>query len=88
MYKRQELHLPKMYSFLENILFYSANYSGSPVAVHKELHQKSTMTQEHFQHWNALFNQTVDKLFEGAKADEIKNRAMNISAVMMYKTLT
>lgn len=46
------------------------------------------MTQEHFQHWNALFNQTVDKLFEGAKADEIKNRAMNISAVMMYKTLT
>ena len=83
-----ELHLPKMYDFWENILFYSANYSGSPMAVHKELHQKSTMTQEHFQHWNALFNQTVDKLFEGAKADEIKNRAMNISAVMMYKTLT
>lgn len=81
-------HLPKMYDFWENILFYSANYSGSPMAVHKELHQKSTMTQEHFQHWNALFNQTVDKLFEGAKADEIKNRAMNISAVMMYKTLT
>ena len=83
-----ELHLPKMYNFWENILFYSANDSGSPMAVHKELHQKSTMTQEHFQHWNALFNQTVDKLFEGAKADEIKNRAMNISAVMMYKTLT
>ena len=77
-----------MYDFWENILFYSANYSGSPMAVHKELHQKSTMTQEHFQHWNVLFNQTVDKLFEGAKADEIKNRAMNISAVMMYKTLT
>ena len=68
-----ELHLPKMYDFWENILFYSANYSGSPMAVHKELHQKSTMTQEHFQHWNVLFNQTVDKLFEGAKADEIKN---------------
>ena len=83
-----DTHLPRMYDFWENILFYSANYSGSPMAVHKELHQKSTMTQEHFQHWNALFNQTVDKLFEGAKADEIKNRAMNISAVMMYKTLT
>ena len=82
-----ELHLPKMYDFWENILFYSANYSGSPMAVHKELHQKSTMTQEHFQHWNELFNQTVDKLFEGAKADEIKNRARNISAAMMYKTL-
>lgn len=82
-----ELHLPKMYDFWENILFYSANYSGSPMVVHKELHQKSTLTQEHFQHWNALFNETVDTLFEGTKADEIKNRAMNISAVMMYKTL-
>lgn len=83
-----DLHLPKMYNFWENILFYSANYSGSPMVVHKELHQKSTMNQEHFQHWNKLFNQTVDKLFEGTKAEEIKNRAMNISAVMMYKTLT
>lgn len=83
-----DLHLPKMYNFWENILFYSANYSGGPMLVHKELHQKSTMTQEHFQHWNMLFNETVDKLFEGTKADEIKNRAMNISAVMMYKTLT
>ncbi|POS03113.1 hemoglobin [Flavobacterium croceum DSM 17960] len=82
-----ETHLPKMYNFWENISFYTANYSGSPMAVHKELHQKSTMTQEHFQHWNMLFNETVDKLFEGAKADEIKNRASNIAQVMMYKTL-
>ena len=68
-----ELHLPKMYNFWENILFYSANYSGSPMAVHKELHQKSTMNQEHFQNWNELFNLTVDKLFQGPKAEEIKN---------------
>lgn len=81
------LHLPKMYDFWENILFYSANYNGSPMVVHKELHQKSPIKPEHFQHWNELFNQTVDKLFQGAKADEIKNRALNISAVMMYKTL-
>jgi hemoglobin len=83
-----ELHLPKMYDFWENILFYSGNYSGSPMVVHKELHEKSTMNQEHFQHWNALFNQTVDKLFEGSKAEEIKNRASNIAHVMMYKTLS
>lgn len=82
-----ELHLPKMYSFWENILFYTANYSGSPMVVHKELHQKSAMTETHFHHWNKLFNETVDKLFEGSKADEIKNRASNIAQVMMYKTL-
>ncbi|GGC77784.1 hypothetical protein GCM10011508_01520 [Flavobacterium lutivivi] len=82
-----ETHLPKMYNFWENILFYTANYSGSPMAVHKDLHQKSTMTETHFHHWNKLFNETVDKLFAGPKADEIKNRASNIAQVMMYKTL-
>ncbi|MCU4188858.1 group III truncated hemoglobin [Flavobacterium sp. HXWNR29] len=83
-----ELHLPKMYDFWENILFYSGNYSGSPMVVHKELHQKSTMNQNHFQHWNDLFSQTVDSLFEGIKANEIKERASNIAQVIMYKTLS
>ncbi len=83
-----ELHLLKMYDFWENILFYSGNYSGSPMLVHKELHQKSTMNQNHFQHWNDLFSQTVDSLFEGIKANEIKERASNIAQVIMYKTLS
>ena len=82
-----ELHLPKMYDFWENILFYSGNYSGSPMVVHKELHQKSTMNQQHFQHWNDLFCETVDKLFIGVRANEIKERASNIAQVIMYKTL-
>lgn len=83
-----ELHLPKMYDFWENILFFSANYEGNPMVKHKELHQKSTMTKNHFDHWNQLFIQTVDELFQGKKAEEIKNRALNISAAMMYKTLS
>ena len=83
-----ELHLPRMYDFWENILFYSGNYSGSPMVVHKELHQKSPMNQQHFQHWNDLFSQTVDSLFEGIKANEIKERASNIAQVIMYKTLS
>ena len=83
-----ELHLPRMYDFWENILFYSGNYSGSPMVVHKELHQKSTMNQQHFQHWNDLFSETVDKLFEGVKANEIKERASNIAQVIMYKTIS
>ncbi len=82
-----ELHLPKMYDFWENVLFQSANYNGNPMVVHKNLHQKSTMNQAHFQQWRELFNQTVDSLFVGTKADEIKNRAMNISAVLTHKTL-
>ena len=80
-------HLPRMYDFWSNILFYSSNYTGNPMQVHKELNDKSPMNSSHFEYWNKLFTETVDKLFEGAKAEEIKNRAMNISAVMMYKAM-
>lgn len=83
-----EEHLPKMYDFWENIMFYTGNYSGSPMAVHRELHQKSAMASTHFHHWIKLFNETVDSLFKGARADEIKSRATNIALVIMYKTLS
>lgn len=82
-----ETHLPKMYDFWENILFSTGNFNGNPMMKHKELHEKSTMTKEHFQHWITLFNSTVDELFLGIKADEIKERAINIASAMMYKTL-
>ncbi|TDE51106.1 group III truncated hemoglobin [Flavobacterium sp. GT3P67] len=82
-----EKHLPKMYDFWENIIFSTGDFIGNPMAKHKELHQKSTMTEAHFQNWNALFNETVDELFIGEKAEEIKQRAANIAMAMMYKTL-
>ena len=82
------LHLPKMYDFWENILFFTGNYNGNPMARHKELHEKSKLDKSHFEQWNLLFNTTVDELFEGVKALEIKERAMNISAVMMIKTIS
>ncbi|HEY4617912.1 MAG TPA: group III truncated hemoglobin [Flavobacterium sp.] len=82
-----ELHLPRMYDFWDNILFSSGNFEGNPMRKHKELHEKSEMNKSHFQHWNFLFDQTVDDLFIGTKAEEIKLRAMNISALMMHKTL-
>lgn len=82
-----ETHLPKMYNFWENILFYTGNYEGNPMLKHKELHQKSTMNAEHFNRWNSLFSETVDAFFEGKNACEIKSRAANIAAAMMYKTV-
>ncbi len=80
-----ENHLPKMCDFFENILLSSGNYEGNPMSAHEELHKKSEVRGEHFQHWNALFDATVDELFVGAKAEEIKQRATNIAAAMMHK---
>ena len=82
-----EQHLPIMYNFWENILFYTGNYNGSPMVVHKNLHEKSPMSPKLFKHWTKLFEETVNEFFEGPKAEEIKNRAQNIAAVLMSKTL-
>jgi hemoglobin len=82
-----ETHLPMMYDFWENIMFSTGNYTGNPMVKHKELHQKSEMKEAHFKHWNVLFNQTVDELFAGEKAEEIKQRAMNIGSLLIVKTI-
>jgi hemoglobin len=82
-----DLHLPIMYDFWENILFFTGNFNGNPMLKHKELNKKSTMSQAHFKHWNLLFVETVDALFEGKKANEIKERAMNISETLMHKVI-
>ena len=78
-------HLPKMCDFFENILFFSGNYEGNPMVAHEDLHKTSEVKGEHFNHWNALFDATVDELFEGKKAEEIKQRSVNIAAAMMQK---
>ena len=82
-----ENHLPKMCDFFENILLSSGNYDGNPMLAHEELHKKSEVKGEHFHHWNDLFDATVEELFSGVKAEEIKQRATNIAAAMMHKTL-
>lgn len=82
-----EMHLPKMYDFWENILFHTGNFDGNPMHEHQKLHRKYPLTIQHFHHWNKLFNETVDTLFLGPKAEEIKQRAMHISSVIQIKTL-
>ncbi len=83
-----DAHLPRMYDFWENILFCTGNFDGNPMMTHKALNQKKQMDFTHFNRWNVMFKETVDSLFKGQKADEIKSRAMNISKAMMDKALS
>ena len=78
-------HLPVMYDFWENTLFYTGTYSGNPVLSHTHLHRLFPITKAHFDHWNLLFGQTIDKLFEGDKAELAKQRALSISIVLQIK---
>jgi hemoglobin len=80
-------HLPIMYSFWENTLFYTGTYNGNPMELHKHLHQLTPLTVVHFNQWLLHFNATVDELFNGEKATLAKQRALSIATVMQIKII-
>ena len=80
-------HLPKMYDFWEAIIFKNPVYSGNPMGVHKMLHSKFAFNKNMFDTWLALFNKTVDELFEGDNAREAKTRALSIATMIQLKTI-
>ena len=80
-----ERHLPVMFDFWENTLFYTGSYSGNPMKSHQKLHQLYTLNAKHFAQWVQLFTSTVDELFAGEKAELAKQRAISISTIMQIK---
>lgn len=80
-----EKHLPTMYDFWSNVLFYSGDYTGNPMQMHVAIHAKSPFTVTDFTQWNLIFTSSVDELFEGENAETIKQRAQNISTIMQVK---
>ncbi len=80
-----EKHLPKMYDFWESILFHANKYKGFPFATHLPVNEKIKLTPAHFDHWLSLFYTTIDKLFEGSNADQIKIRASTIKEIWSAK---
>jgi hemoglobin len=80
-----EKHLPVMYNFWENALFFTGNYGGNPMQVHQHLHRKVGLKKEDFDQWLKLFNQTVDTHFSGEMAQLAKQKAVSIASVMQAK---
>jgi hemoglobin len=80
-----EKHLPVMYDFWDNAIFYSGGYTGNPLKTHEQLHAFCRLDTRHFDRWTELFTSTVDELFEGDKAGLAKQRARSIAVVMQIK---
>ncbi len=80
-----ETHLPVMYQFWENAIFYSGGYNGNPLKTHQHINQVFPLTAQHFEVWIKLFTSTVDALFSGEKAELAKQRAISIATVMQIK---
>jgi hemoglobin len=75
-------HLPTMYRFWSTIILHQEGYKGNPFDKHVKLPE---LRDEHFERWVSLFTNTVNGLFEGHIADEMKLRASSIAFIFQSK---
>jgi hemoglobin len=78
-------HLPVLVDFWDMVLFQHDTYRKNALQPHMNLSQQTPFTPEHFKTWLTYFKSTVDELFEGEKAFQIKERATSIATVMQIK---
>ena len=78
-------HIPKLCDFWETVLFRTGGYKGNPLAVHRHLMKEVGMGREMFDRWLELFNQTLDRHFEGENAGHLKRVAADMANVIHSK---
>ncbi|MGV3630015.1 MAG: group III truncated hemoglobin [Bacteroidota bacterium] len=70
-----EAHKPHMIHFWSFVLLDEPGYKTNVT----EKHLRMPIKQEHFDRWLELFNETIDELFTGEKAEMAKQRAFTIA---------
>ena len=80
-----EQHLPIITDFWEQNILNTGTYKNNVLKIHQDLNGKVKLSEEHFSIWLRHFDQTVDTLFSGEKANTIKTRALSIATVMKIK---
>lgn len=82
-----KVHLPKMYDFWETILFHKPIFKGNPMRKHINLHKIAPLKKENFDIWLQLFETTVDELYQGEIATQMKIRATSIATAIQLNTV-
>lgn len=80
---RWSSHLEKMYRFWQTVLLQEHTYTGSPFVPHAKL----PINQLHFDTWLTIWNDTINDLFEGEKAEEAKWRGDKMAEMFLYKIM-
>jgi hemoglobin len=74
-----EAHVPKVTSFWETILLGAHSYGGGAFRPHAEINAKVPLRKGHFERWLSLWNETVDELFAGPRAELAKAHAARVA---------
>ena len=80
-----DTHIPVIADFWESIVFGTRGYRKNVMEVHQHIHHLSTIKKEHLERWVQLFTGTVSELYEGNKAELMKQRAISIANLMNIK---
>ena len=76
------LHLPRLYAFWQTVLFGDGGFRGNPLGAHLKLVAETPMDWPRFERWLALFHETIDEGFTGAKAGHLKRAADDMANVI------
>ena len=77
-------HLPRVAVFW-NMVIFGGPADGTMMAKHFAHHRTKPILPAHFDRWLEHFTATVDDLYVGDNAEEVKQRARTIAAVMKVK---
>ncbi len=77
-----DVHLPHIKNYWCKLLLGEATYKRHTMNIHRQLHDKRTLTPRDFERWLHLFIQTVDAHFAGERAERAKQVARSIASNM------
>ena len=80
-----EAHFEILATFWEQSLFLKGGYYNNMFSIHKEIHEKTPFTKEHYTIWLNHFNSTIDALFKGKNAEQMKTQALSMATIMQIK---
>ncbi len=75
-------HIPKIADFWAFQLLGEKNYRGNVFEVHRQLHLKAALTEDHFHRWVFVLQSTIDRLYAGPVAEAMKLKAAMIARKM------
>lgn len=80
-------HLPILVTFWSQAILGTGGYTKNLTEIHLDIDKKEHLTPELFNIWLGHFNTTVNELFAGQKAEQIKTQALSIATIMQIKII-
>jgi hemoglobin len=80
---RLETHLPRIGAFWEVTLLGTGDYTGTPLALHRQAAAVSGLGEAHFARWLLIWESTVTSMFTGPTASRAISEAQRMSVGML-----